>query len=359
MKFKIYTLIIAVAALSFQACGEKKATGVEDNSKAVPVTVSKVAEGETDPFVAASGKISASNSANLSTRMMGFVDKVYVKVGQKVRKGQTLLRINNADLQAKLAQVNAKIIQAEAGYNNAEKDYNRFKNLYAQESASQKEMDDMTAHYNMAKAGLEAANQMKKEVMAQFSYTNIKAPFSGVVINKFVDAGDMANPGMPLVAVETPGNFEVTAMVPETEISNIEAGSKVKIHVKAIDRNCTGKVTEVSPSAKNTGGQYLVKVVLDKSDAPVLSGMFATVQFPVKNKVKSDMVLLPNSVLTHKGQLSGVYTVSSNNTAVLRWLRLGRKFGDQVEVLSGLSAEEAYIVSAEGKLYNGAKLSIQ
>lgn len=359
MKFKIYSLMIAVATLSIQACGDKKTAALEDNSKPVNVSVSKVTGDAADPFVAASGKISASNSANLSTRMMGFVDKVYVKVGQKVRKGQTLLRINNADLQAKLAQVNAKIIQAEAGYNNAEKDYNRFKNLFAQESASQKEMDDMTAHYNMAKAGLEAAKQMKQEVMAQFSYTNIKAPFSGVVINKFVDAGDMANPGMPLIAVETPGSFEVTAMVPETEISNIESGSEVKIHIKAIDKSCTGKVTEISPSAKNTGGQYLVKVVLDKVDAPVLSGMFATVQFPVKNKVKTDMVLIPNAALTHKGQLSGVYTVSSNNTAVLRWLRLGRTFGDKVEILSGLSAEEAYITSAEGKLYNGAKLNIQ
>jgi hypothetical protein len=87
--------------------------------------------------------------------------------------------------------------------------------------------------------------------------------------------------------------------------------------------------------------------------------MFTTVQFPVERKTKSAMVLVPKSVLVTNGQLSGVYTPSQSNTALLRWLRLGRTFGNQVEVLSGLNADEAYIISAEGKLYNGAKISIQ
>ena len=115
----------------------------------------------------------------------------------------------------------------------------------------------------------------------------------------------------------------------------------------------------MSTSAKNTGGQFLVKIDLDKTDANILSGMFTTVQFPVERKAKSAMVLIPNEAIVTNGQLSGIYTVSQSNTAMLRWLRLGRTFGDQIEVLSGLNADEAYIVSAEGKLFNGAKISIQ
>ena len=92
---------------------------------------------------------------------MGYVNKVHVNVGDKVRKGQLLVSINNNDLQAKRAQVNAGITEATAAFNNAQKDYNRFKNLFANNSASQKEMDDMTANFEMAKARLEAANQMK------------------------------------------------------------------------------------------------------------------------------------------------------------------------------------------------------
>jgi hypothetical protein len=102
-----------------------------------------------------------------------------------------------------------------------------------------------------------------------------------------------------------------------------------------------------------------VKIDLDKTEAKILSGMFTTVQFPIERKAKTALVLIPTEAIVTNGQLSGIYTVSESNTAILRWLRLGRTFGNQVEVLSGLNADEAYIVSAEGKLFNGAKISVQ
>ncbi|SFZ92325.1 RND family efflux transporter, MFP subunit [Flaviramulus basaltis] len=359
---KKYTYIIAVITLSIfmTSCGSDKKKIVADNSAPIAVKVSAVQADGNNPFLTASGKIQAENSADLSTRMMGFVNKVHVNVGDNVRKGQLLVSINNADLQAKRAQVNAGITEATAAYNNAQKDYNRFKNLFADNSASQKEMDDMTAHFEMAKARLEAANQMKNEVNSQFAYSNITAPFSGVVTSKNIEAGDMANPGIILISLEAPGKFEVIAMVPESEISQIKKGTEVDVVVKSINKIINGKVIEVSTSAKNTGGQYLVKVALDKTDTNILSGMFTTVQFPIAKKATaSTMVLIPKEAIITKGQLSGVYITSESNTVVLRWLRLGRTFGDNVEVLSGLSADESYIVSAEGKLFNGAKISIQ
>lgn len=288
---------------------------------------------------------------------MGYVNKVHVNVGDKVNKGQLLISINNTDLQAKRAQVDAGITEATAVFNNTKKDYNRFKSLFADNSASQKEMDDITAGFEMAKARLEAAKQMKNEVTAQIAYSNITAPFSGIVTSKTIETGDMANPGMPLISIEIPGNFEVMAMVPETEISEIKKGTMVDVLVKAINKTIKGSVGEVSTSAKNTGGQYLVKIDLDKTEANILSGMFATVQFPIEKQSKTAMVLIPTEAIVTNGQLSGVYTVSQSNTALLRWLRLGRTYGNQVEVLSGLNSDEAYIISAEGKLFNGAKIS--
>ena len=359
MKKKIYTLVAFSAVLFMTSCGSEDKKAVADNTPAITVKTSKIEDHGNNPFLAVSGKIQASNSADLSTRMMGYVDNVYVNVGDKVTKGQLLVSINNTDLQAKRAQVNAGITEATAAFNSAQKDYNRFKSLFADNSASQKEMDDMTANYEMAKARLEAANQMKNEVNAQFTYSNITAPFNGIITSKNVKAGNMANPGVPLISMETPGSFEVMAMVPETEISGIKIGTAVDILVKSINKTIKGKVTEVSTSAKNTGGQYLVKIDLEKTDAAILSGMFTTVQFPVKSNIQTTMVLLPLDAIVTNGQLSGVYTVSQTNTAMLRWLRLGRTFGNQVEVLSGLNADEAFIVSADGKLFNGAKISIQ
>ena len=357
-------ILFPLLTFLFLSCGnDKKETN--NNEPAIAVQVSGISANNNSEFVTASGKIEAENSANVSTRMMGYVTKVHVKVGQKVGAGQLLVSINNTDLQAKKAQVDASILQATAAYNNAKKDYDRFTALFNQQSASQKELDDMTSRYEMAKAGLEGAKQMRNEVMAQFSYSNITAPFSGEVTNTFVKEGDMANPGMPLVSVEGVSRMQVTAMVSESDIAQIKTGMPVKILVKSINKEVSGKVSEVSGSAKNTGGQYLVKVVLNQNEKEILSGMFVNVQFQIANKsktettVKSVKVLVPESALIKQGQLTGIYTVANKNTALLRWIRTGKTFGNQVEVLSGLSANEQYIVSAEGKLYNGAKVSIK
>lgn len=355
---KIFIPLLALIVLA--SCESKKNEDIV-KEPAISVKVSGISENKNSPFVTASGKIEAENSANLSTRMMGYVTKVHVQVGQKVGAGQLLVSINNTDLQAKKAQVDASILQATAGYNNAKKDYDRFVNLFKQQSASQKELDDITARYEMAKAGLEGARQMRNEVIAQFSYSNIKAPFSGVVTNTFVKEGDMANPGTPLVSVEGASKLQVKAMVSENDIVSIKKGMPVSVLVKSSNEKLSGKVSEVSISATNTGGQYLVKVDLDKTDSTVLSGMFVNVQFPVANKVtnsKSELLLVPESALVKQGQLTGIYTIGTGNVAILRWLRTGKNYGDQVEVLSGLSANEQYIVSADGKLYNGALVKL-
>ena len=178
---KKITAIFTLSSLFLISCGGEKKNEIA-NETPIAVEVSGTTENDNSPFVTASGKLESQKSANVSTRMMGYVTKVHVKMGQKVKQGQLLISINNADLQAKKAQVDASILQASAGYNNAKKDYERFKTLFSQQSASQKELDDMTSRYDMAKAGLEGAKQMRNEVMAQFSYANITAPFSGFMI---------------------------------------------------------------------------------------------------------------------------------------------------------------------------------
>ena len=356
---KRYTIVVFAIALILTGCGNDTKELDKERQIIIPVKTSTVVARDSAPFFIASGKIASVNSADLSTRIMGFVKKVHVKVGEKVTKGQLLVSISNADLSAKNAQVTAGITEATAAFTNAERDFNRFKNLFQSNSASQKEMDDITTQYEMAKARLEAARQMKNEVTSQYSYVNIRAPFNGIITNNYTDEGAMANPGVPLVSMEAPGLFEVDASVPESEISQIKKGAKVKVVVNSLDQTVSGSVTEISTSAKNTGGQYIVKIVLDTSDVGILSGMYAAVQFPVERENQTASIFIPSDIIVTKGQLSGIYTVTEDNKALLRWLRLGRSFGDQVEVLSGLSEDEPYIISAEGKLYNGARLSIQ
>ncbi|HEX9152414.1 MAG TPA: efflux RND transporter periplasmic adaptor subunit, partial [Flavobacterium sp.] len=270
---KILIPILAVALTLLSSCNGSKKEAIP-KEPAIAVKVSGIASGDNSAFVTSSGKIEAENSASLSTRIMGYVTKVHVQVGQKVSAGQLVVSINNTDLLAKKAQVDANILQAAAAYNNAKKDYTRFVNLFKQQSASQKELDDITARYEMAKAGLEGAKQMRNEVIAQFSYSNITAPFSGIVTNTFVKEGDMANPGISLVSIEGTSGLQVTTMISENDIASIKKGMPVNVLVKSSNAKLKGTVTEVSLSAKNTGGQYLVKANLEKTDASVLSGMF-------------------------------------------------------------------------------------
>jgi RND family efflux transporter MFP subunit len=356
MKIKILS-IFAITALVLSSCGNSEQETATDSRTAIQVTT-KAPAASSGNNLSVSGEVVAVNNATLSTRMMGHVNRVHVNIGDKVTQGQLLISINNSDLQARGAQVNAGINEAQVAVNNAKRDFDRFTALFAQNSASQKELDDMTTNYEMAKARLESAKAMKAEVDAQFAYSNITAPFSGVVTNRFVETGAMANPGMPLLAIEAPGNFEVRATVPEMAIGQIKTGETVEVHIRSIDKTITGKVTEVSSSSSMTGGQYPVKVVLEKDDA-LKSGMYATVQFPVaQTEDTPQLVTVPQEAIVTQGDLRGIYTVSQQNTAMLRWLRLGRSFGSEVEVLSGLNAEEAIIIDAEGKLYNGAKVEV-
>jgi RND family efflux transporter MFP subunit len=352
----ITKLLALTTLIIITSCAKEKPATI-NNTPTVNIKVSTPIT-ENNAFIAASGKIEAVQNANISTRLMGYVNTVKVNVGDKVKKGQLLLSINSADISAQKAQVDASIVEATVALTNAEKDFYRYKTLFSESSASQKEMDDMTANFEMAKARLEAAKQMRNQVNAQLSYSNIVAPFSGVITGKFINEGDMANPGMPLLSIETPGNFQVIAMVAESDITFITENSSVNVLVKSLNKILKGTVTEISTSAKNTGGQYLVKIILDKTTVKIMSGMFVTAQFPIENSATST-VLIPTSAIVSKGGLKGIYTVSEQNTAILRWLRFGKTYDDNIEVLSGLNADEQYIISADGKLFNGVNVAIQ
>ena len=357
-----YTLIISSILITFLTVGcSKEKSPTSEKSTPIKVTLVAVQGGNQSNSITASGKIEANNNANISTRMMGFVSKLSVKVGQRVSKGQSLIQINSSDLEAKLAQVNSGITQANAAYSNAKTDYERFKNLFSRQSASQKELDDMTTRYEMAKAGLESAQQMKREVQAQFAYSSIVAPFSGVVINTFVKEGDMANPGMPLVSIESESGFDVIATVSEEKIAKVTEGMKAVVTVKTGMKEFNGTVTEVSRSAKNTGGQYLVKIALNGDLNELRSGMFVNAEIINSDKKDESLnnggqVLIPTEAIFTQGELIGVYTASENNTALLRWIRVGKQRGNMTEVLSGLSTGEKIVLTHDEKIVNGSTI---
>jgi RND family efflux transporter MFP subunit len=317
----------------------------------------------TDNSIAVTGQIESANSANISTRVMGYITSIKVKAGDHVTKGQLLATISNEDILAKRAQTDAMISSARASLASAEKDYQRFTTLYNQKSATAKELDNVNLQYQAAKAGLKSAMQMRAEANAMLAYTHITAPFSGVIAQKLADAGSMANPGMPILVLEQNQNLQVSAIIPESEISRIQLKSVATITIKSIEKTFTGTVTEISPSSIATGGQYVVKINLPQEAQNGLNaGMYANVNIITKDKssaTNNEAVLIPLSAINHIGQLTALYTVSSNSTALLRYVRLGKTYGNNVEILSGLNNNESFIASADGKLYNGVPVRVK
>ncbi|MFQ9316523.1 efflux RND transporter periplasmic adaptor subunit [uncultured Dysgonomonas sp.] len=307
-----------------------------------------------------SGEITAKQTANISTRMMGYINKIYVKPGDKVASGQLLVSISSDDILAKKAQIQAMITEAEAAAKNAQRDYERFKTLRNQNSVSDKELENVALQNTSMNAKVQMARQQMNEVNAMLSYTNIRAPFSGVVTQKMIDEGSMANPGMPILTIEQNGELQVIASIPENYIQYVKVGDVAKMELKSLGITIDGKVSELSPSAFRTGGQYSMKLAIDTKDKEnIRPGMYVNILIPNKTGENiTSKIMLDKSSIIYRDQLTGVYVVDDQSQANLRWIRLGKTIGNQVEVLSGLSQNDKIVSKAEGKLYNGVKVSV-
>ena len=358
------TLFIGIGLVILSACSskEKKEESVRNTDSAIGVTVATPMDNNNET-VNISGQVTASQTANISTRVMGYITKLNVKVGDNVNKGQLIATISNNDIIAKRGQAEAMMAEADAALTSAKKDYDRFTALYKQQSASAKELDNATLQYNAVKAKVAAAKEMRNEVNAMLEYTSLTAPFAGIVTQKFTDAGNIANPGMPIVSIEQKDSYEISASVPETEINAVKQGATVVVNIKSANKSFNGTVTQINQSSQFSGGQYIIKVSIpDAEKKGLFAGMYADLSLskpkPTDSKEVS-MVTVPTSSIIKKDDLTGLYTISANNTALLRWVRLGKTVGNNVEVLSGLEKNEQFIVSSDGKLYNGATVIVK
>lgn len=359
MKTKsLISIALLTAVIGITSCSSKEKETTSDDSKPVSVVIA-TPSGNNGSGIYLSGKLESENTANISTRVMGYISSIRVKVGDHVQKGTLLATISSNDIQAKKAQAIAMITSTEAAYKNAAKDYNRFQTLHKQQSASDKELENVSLQYTAAQSNLEAARQGLKEVNAMLSYTNITAPFSGVITQKLADEGSMANPGMPLLILEQNGLLRLSATVSESDVNQVKVGDVAQVDIKSTGTSFRGKITELSPSSQATGGQYAVKIAIPANQQKgLLSGMYANARVAGKSTVsaQSGSIQIPVTCIVNRDQLTGLYVVSDKNTASLRWVRLGKVSGDQVEVLSGLNANERFVLSAKGKLYNGVKI---
>ena len=310
----------------------------------VPVTV--MAVGTTEPYA----------QATPGTRLLGQVARVAVEEGQRVVKGQVLVRIENRDLAARRQQSASALKEAQAVLSNAEIQVQRMRNLHRENAVSRQKLDDAETVFERAQAGVVTAQGALGEVEANLGYTTVRAPIDGVVVRTFVDPGDMAAPGAPLFTIERQNPMKVTVAVSEQDLAFIEVGGVVHVSVEASEsgRMLMGKVETLIPSADPQSRTFEVQVVLSNSDYMLRSGMFARVLF---QKDTRPGVLIPAEACIKQGQLQGVYVIDGDY-ARLRWIRLGKNFGEKVEVLSGLDADERIAVTQLDKLCDGCRVEV-
>ncbi len=352
-RFPGLAILLVLIMLTITACGTKSSETNEAQTKTVACVTAPASVQTVPKTVIATGSLEADKSIMISTRMMGWIRKIHVEENQIVIKGDPLISIDDSDLQAKKSQAEAGITEAKAVLTNAERMSARFEKLYEEKSVSRQQLDDVLTGRDRAAAGVAMARAGLREVNVHLSYLDIVAPADGVIARKMIEEGNMANPGMPLLALESTDRMKVVAHLGEKDISMVKPGDVVKINVTSLNNaTFTATLDRVIQSANPGSRTYDIETYLDNSDARLKSGMFARVTVPVGER---QAILVPTKAVIKRGQLTGVWIVDTNNTIHLRWIRLGHSQGAQTEVLSGMDGTETVVLSAASPLAEGDK----
>lgn len=296
--------------------------------------------------------------ATPGTVLMGRVDQVMVEEGDRVRKGQGLAHIESRDVSARLAQARAGVAAARAMERNAKSMYDRMARLHSRKAASDKDLEDAEAGYEAAQANLEVANEAVKVAEVYVEYSEVTAPFAGVVLEKLVEVGDMASPGMPLFVIDDVSKVKIEAQVPESTAAGLAIGAPVEIEFQG--EYFRGELSEVLPAADPRSRTFTVRALLDNLQGRLRPGMFARLRLGGE---ALPTVAVPATAIVHKGPLTGIFVADGSGgdrpTAGLRWITLGRTRDGSVEVLTGLSAGERYVVEPTSQLRDGQPIEVR
>ena len=335
-------LLVAIVLLA--GCGPKEEPATTAVS-AVPQSTIQASVVEVKPTpvpirVEVTGQVAAIFQATLSSRIQGTIDKLLVREGTTVSKGQVLIKLDSRDLQADLARASADV-------ENAKAHLDRMDQLYTQDAVSKQEMENATRAYRVAEAN-------RKAVEAQLSYTVVKAPFDGVITEKNVEAGELASPGQPLLKMEDPRRLRLEATVAEGDLKSVSNGDTIPVVVDALGGDVlTGKVSQILPAGDPRTHTFMVKVDLPDTSG-LKTGMFGRFQL---DKGVTPTILVPLAAIVERGELTSLYAVEADHVARLRWVKLGRRFEQQVEILSGLNEGER-VLSDGSQGVDGAAVQI-
>ena len=379
---KPYFLFLPIPVLLLTSCGSEPARrATQPQAPPLAVQVAAVTSQDWPTSYEATGTVRARTTATVSSKVMGYVQQVSVQVGDHVRQGQALITLDARDLDVNLrraeaggAEVQSAIPElenataaAKANLDLAQTTFNRMKELAGKKSISNQEMDEASARLKAAEANYEMMRSRRAQITSKAAvveqevraagimrdYAKLAAPFNGVVITRTVEPGNLATPGAPLLTIEQDGLYRLEASVDESKLASVRVGQAVEAVLEA-DRKLKARVSEIVPSVDAASRTYIVK--LDLPATPNLrTGMFGRAIFPLGVQ---KVVAVPLAALMERGQLQSVFVVE-DGVAHSRLVTTGRRTGNAVEVLSGLTAGEKVVLPVPVGLQDGARVEVR
>ncbi|WP_306602756.1 efflux RND transporter periplasmic adaptor subunit [Azonexus sp.] len=291
-----------------------------------PLSVITVKPHPVDLTFPAESVVEAVQQTTIGAQVAGRVLEVRADAGQRVNKGDLLMRID-----AREASEAARA--ADAQYNVAKLNYERHQQLKAQKFVSQAALDKAKADFDAAAANRGAAG-------ASQSHATIVAPMAGIVARRHAEAGDMAMPGTPLFTIYQPGSLRVTASVPQYRLAAMRGVTTARVEFPELGKWVEATAVQVLPTADAATHVSQVRVNLPALPEAT-PGMFARVHFVTG---RADKLTVPASAVLRRGEVAAVYVLLPDNRLSLRQLRLGEAVGQgEIEVLAGLAAGDKVV----------------
>lgn len=306
---------------------------------AVSVQVVTTKESQTISQNEVVGTIEAVQRATVAAKVTGTITEMPVVLGAEVKEGDLLLRLN-------AAEITARVSQAETAVAQAKRNLEREERLLSKNASTGETVKAMRDTYQVALAAQREARTMQ-------GYITIRAPFSGLISQKLANIGDLATVGAPLLILENTAVVQAVAAVPEAQLARVTPGDTLAVRVPAAKIETTGTVAEIAPAGDAASRTSVIKLNLEASSA-LRPGQFVRVILP---GLTVTTLLVPETAVSVFGQMERVFVVT-DNIAHLRLIRSGKHRDGQIEILSGLNPGEQVLVGDGSRLVDGQPVKV-
>jgi RND family efflux transporter MFP subunit len=322
-------------ALLLAACGEEAASPA---APAAQLAAAVVEAREVDLAYSAEAVVEAVRQSTVAAQISGRVVEVRFDVGDTVKKGEVIVRIDERAASQAVAASTAQVQEAQAALANARSQYERSKQLAAQKFISPAGLEKAETDYKAAQARVSSIVAGAGQASTERSFATIVAPYGGVVSARHVEVGEMATPGKPLMTGFDPSSLRVVANLPQAQLPAIQAANRAWVEIPALGKRIEAKQITVVPSADPRTHTTRVRLDLPADVGGIYPGVFARAHFATGRATR---LLVPRAAVFQRSEVTAVYVIDAKGRPQLRQVRLGAAGDAQgVEVLSGLMPGE-------------------